>query len=107
MNYTQILSSLFKVLSSQRFFRAFARKKRNNKSWIPISLIGITILGIVGGRNQKLRQPLQNGYKKVSKTVVNKFQANKNPFQPNFNMATEIAEELNPDTLGIKNRDDM
>ncbi len=106
MNYTKVLSSLLAGLRGQRLFSTFKRK-RNNTSWIQISILGIIILGLMGSRNQKLRQPFQNGYTNISQALVNKFQVNKNPFKTNFNIATEIAEELKPDILGTNKKDNM
>ncbi|MEK5443620.1 hypothetical protein [Fredinandcohnia sp. FSL W7-1320] len=107
MNYLQILSSLIREGRSKNFLKLFSKNQNNN--WLIILfLVGISIIGIFGSRNTKLRVQMQNGYKNVRDTLQNAVQNTRNPFQKNnFKLANvEFGEEIKPNitkTVSQKN----
>ncbi len=96
MNYMQLLSSVLSSLSGNKSLNVFKRK-RNNRMWIWISLLGVTILGLFGSRNNRVKQVVQNGFQQAQNSFQNSTNLKRNPFDVNFKLATEIAKEIKPE----------
>jgi cytoskeletal protein RodZ len=105
MNNFRRLSSLFRGGGrNQNFLRMF-RGNRNNKGFIMLSLVGVSLLGILGNRNIQLRQQVQNSFKNVRNTVQNAVKNTRNPIQDNLNLANvEFGKEIKPDTTNTVNQ---
>ncbi|WP_449538942.1 hypothetical protein [Ferdinandcohnia sp. Marseille-Q9671] len=102
MKYMQIVSSAMEGLGNHKSLRTFTRK-RSNTGWILISMIAVTIMGIIGGRNKNIGKKIQSGYTTVQQTVTN-MKNDKNPVKNNLQFATEVSEEFNPDMLMFNNK---
>ncbi|MFT4416872.1 hypothetical protein ACLM5H_23705 [Fredinandcohnia humi] len=96
MNYMQLLSSLLSGGGGKKLLKVFKRK-RNNNGWIWLSILGITILGLIGGRNNRVTQQVQKGFQQAKNSFQSTPERRRNPFDVNYNIATEIAKEIKPD----------
>jgi len=96
MNYMQLLSSVLNSLSGNKSLKIFKRK-RNNRMWIWISILGVTILGLFGGRNSRINQEVQKRFQQAQNSSQNSSELKLNPFEVNYDLAMEIAKEINPD----------
>lgn len=96
MNYMQLLSSLFNMVNGKKSLKLFQRK-RNNRGWIWISILGVTILSLFGSRNNRVKQVVQNGFQQAQNSFQNSTNLKRNPFDVNFKLATEIAKEIKPE----------
>lgn len=94
MNYMQLITSLLSGGRGKKLLKMVQRRRSNN-NWIWLSLLGVTILGLLGGRNKQVQETFQNGIQQAKNTFQDKPQ--RNPFEVNFNLATEIAKEIKPD----------
>lgn len=96
MNYMQLLSSVLSSLSANKSLKVFKRK-RNNRMWIWISLLGVTILGLFGSRNSRINQEVQKRFQQAQNSFQNSSELKMNPFEVNYDLAAEIAKEIKPD----------
>ena len=96
MNYMQLLSSVLRSLGGNKSLKAFKRK-RNNRMWIWISILGVTILGLFGGKNSRINQEVQKRFQQAQNSSQNSSELKLNPFEVNYDLAMEIAKEINPD----------
>jgi hypothetical protein len=96
MNYMQLLSSVLSSLSGNKSLNVFKRK-RNNRMWIWISLLGVTILGLFGSRNSRINQEVQKRFQQAQNSFQNTSELKMNPFEVNYDLAAEIAKEIKPD----------
>ncbi|MCC2543726.1 hypothetical protein [Bacillus thuringiensis] len=92
MNILNFLMSLFNSGKiTQRIFKLFGNKKKNNKGWIWASLLGLgTVLGVLATRNSSMIRPIKQtfqGFQNKTRTFI--------PSKVNLaNM--EFADEITP-----------
>lgn len=96
MNYMQLLSSVLSSLSGNKSLNLFKRK-RNNKMWIWISILGVAILSLFGSRNSRINQEVQKRFQQAQNSFQNSSELKMNPFEVNYDLAMEIAKEIKPD----------
>ncbi|RFB11390.1 hypothetical protein DZB84_20885 [Bacillus sp. HNG] len=96
MNYMQLLSSLLNRWGGKKSMKLFKRKQ-NNKGWIWISILGVAILSIFGSRNSRVNQEVQKRFQQATNSFQSSSKIRRNPFDVNFDIATEIAKEIKPE----------
>ncbi|MCM3654005.1 hypothetical protein [Metabacillus litoralis] len=93
------LNTLFSFISgrrNQRFFNMFRKRRTNNGSMILWSLLGLTTLGVIGSRNLRWVQQIQDGYNSIRNNTSR-------PLQNQVNFASEFTEELTPKMFNKNN----
>ena len=93
------LNTLFSFISgrrNQRFFNMFRKRRTNNGSMILWSLLGLTTLGVIGSRNTRWVQQIQEGYNNLRNNT-------RRPIQNQLNFASEFADEITPKILNKNN----
>ncbi|WP_099363496.1 hypothetical protein [Fredinandcohnia onubensis] len=96
MNYMQLLSTVLSSFSGNKSLKLFKRK-RNNRGWIWISILGVAILSLFGSRNSRINQEVQKRFQQAQNSFQNSTNLKRNPFDVNFKLATEIAKEIKPE----------
>lgn len=96
MNYMQLLSSILSSFNGNRSLKFFKRK-RNNRGWIWISILGVAILSLFGNRNSRINQEVQKRFQQAQNSFQNTSELKMNPFEVNYDLAAEIAKEIKPD----------
>ncbi|WP_378932346.1 hypothetical protein [Metabacillus herbersteinensis] len=74
----------------------FGNRRTNNGSRILWSLLGLTTLGVMGSRNTKWAQKIQEGYNNLRNNT-------RRPLQNQVNFANEFAEEVTPNMVNKNN----
>ncbi|MCU4819303.1 hypothetical protein OCF43_26150 [Bacillus cereus] len=92
MNILNFLMSSFNSKKiTQQMFELFGNKKKNNKGWIWVSLLGLgTVLGVLATRNSSMMKPIKHTFQD--------FQNKTRSFIPSkVNLANmEFADEITP-----------
>ncbi|MEH7380239.1 hypothetical protein V7138_07140 [Bacillus sp. JJ1533] len=96
MNYMQLVSSVLSMWSGNKSMKIFKRK-RNNRGWIWFSILGVTILSLLGSRNSRINQEVKKRFQQAQNSFQSSMEFKKNPFDVNYNLATEIAKEIRPE----------
>lgn len=96
MNYMQLLSSVLSRWSGKKSLKLF-KQKRKNSGWIWISILGVAILSLFGGRNSRINQEVQKRFQQAQNSIQSSSELKRNPFDVNFDIATEIAKEIKPE----------
>ncbi|MGM0876669.1 MAG: hypothetical protein ACQEWV_18390 [Bacillota bacterium] len=90
MNNVNPLFSLIRGRRNLRFFNIFGNRRTNKGSMILWSLMGLTTVGIIGSRNTRWVQNIQESFNNLRNN-------SRIPLQNQVNFANEFAEEITPE----------